>query len=109
MTRRAGAMLQPWAGLVAGVLAGGLSHQIGADSMFNDCQRFAPVPLLLVCTFCIIGCLAGAIASLQVLRRSSEETTPLVVSAISVGFALLVTLAIMLPMLSALILPPCFE
>lgn len=109
MTSRVASMLQPWAGLVAGVLAGALSHQIGADSMFNDCQRFAPLPLLIVSALCIAGSVAGGLASLQVLRRAGDETTPRVVSAISVSFALLVILAILLPMIGAIILPPCFE
>lgn len=109
MTGRVVSMLQPWAGLFAGVLAGGLSHQIGAASMFNDCQRFAPTPLLIVSALCIAAALAGGLASLQVLRAAGDQTTPRVLSAISVSFALLVTMAILLPMIGAIILPPCFE
>jgi hypothetical protein len=91
------------------VLAGALAHQIGADSIFNDCQRFAPVPLLIVTTICIISSLGGGLASLRAVRMAGGETTSRVVGVISVGFALLVTLAIILPMLAAIILPPCFE
>ena len=109
MTRPAAELLQPWAGLVAGVLAGAFSHQFGADGTFNNCERFAPVPLLLVAALCVIICVAGGLASLQLVRRAGEETTPRVVGAISVGFALLAMLAIVLPMLGAIILPACFE
>ena len=106
---RIAALLQPWAGLIAAVFAGAVSHQFGADGMFNDCQRYAPLPILAVAAVCVVACLAGAYASLLVVRRSGQDTTPRVLAAISVGFALLVTLAILLPMLGAIILPPCFE
>ena len=102
-------LFQPWAGLITGVLAGAISHQFGADSLFNNCQRYAALPVLIVAAASVVACLAGGYVSLLVLKRSDEETTPLVVGAISVGFALLVTLAILLPMLGAIILPPCFQ
>ena len=108
MTGRFASLFQPWAGLIAGVLAGAFSHQFGAESTFNNCQRFAPVPLLLVAALCIAACLVGGYASLRVVRGAGEETTPRVVGMISVSFALLATLAILLPMLGAIILPPCF-
>ena len=109
MTGRAVSLFQPWAGLVAGLLGAAFAHQFGADGTFDDCQRFAPLPLLLVSAFCIVACLGGAYASLQVLRRYEEETSPRVISVVSVGFALLAVLAILLPMLATMILPPCFE
>ena len=108
MTSRVVELLQPWAGLIAAVLAGAFSHQFGAEGIFNDCQHYAPIPVLIVAALCFLGCLAGALASLTVLRRAGEETTSRVVSVISVGFALLVMLAILLPMIGAIILPPCF-
>ena len=105
---RATELLQPWVGLVAGVLAGAVSHQFGSDGMFNDCQRYAPLPIMVVAAVCVAVCLAAAYASALVIRRAEQETTPRIVAAISVGFALLVTLAILLPMVGAIVLPPCF-
>jgi hypothetical protein len=100
---------QPWAGLVAGLLAAAFSHQFGADGTFDDCQTIAPVPLLAVAAASILVCVAGGYASFLVTRRADEQTSARVASIISIGFALLAILAIALPMLGAAILPPCFQ
>ena len=102
-------LFQPWAGMVAGVLAAAFAHQFGSDATFDNCQRFAPLPLLLVAALCLVAALAGAVVSLGVLRRAPAQSSDKVVAVISVGFALLAGLAIILPMIGALILPPCFQ
>ena len=38
----------PWAGIALGTLGGGLAHQIGADSTFQDCRVGSPA-IVLVC------------------------------------------------------------
>ena len=109
MSGRVASLFRPWAGLIIGVLAAAFAHQFGADGSFNDCQRLVPVPILFIAALCVAACLIGAWASLPVLRRGDEQTAQRVVSAISVGFALLAAVAILLPMVGAMILPACFE
>ena len=41
-------LFMPWAGLAAGVLAGGVTHQFGAEGTFDNCAVISPIPLLLV-------------------------------------------------------------
>lgn len=109
MSGRAWQLLQPWAGLIAGVAGVALAHQFGADGEFDDCQRFAPAPLLIVAALCILLALGGAWTSAAVIRRSPDESTGKTVAVISTGFALLASFGIILPMIASVILPPCFQ
>lgn len=102
-------LLQPWAGLIAGLFAVAFAHQFGADGVFDDCQSFSPGPLLIAAALCIVIALAGALTSGLIVRQGSENQTRRVVATISTGFALLTCFAILLPMLASIILPPCFQ
>jgi CHASE2 domain-containing sensor protein len=98
----------PWAGLAIGVLAAGFVHQFGAEGTFDKCAAMAPGPLLVVAA---LGLIASALAGLVSWRslRSEEGVARRVVAIISVGCAALFCLAILLPMIAALVLPPCFQ
>lgn len=109
MTGRVGQVMQPWAGLIAGLIGIVIAHQFGADGEFDDCQRFAPGPLLVVAALCILLALAGAWASAIVIRRSPDESTAKTVAVISTGFALIASFGIVLPMIASVILPACFQ
>jgi hypothetical protein len=101
------AAFRPWAGLVVGVVSVAFVHQFGSDGTFDKCAAIAPGPLLAVAA---IGLLACAISGL-VSWRSMEGEADLsrrVVAVISVGCATLFGLAILFPMIAALVLPPCF-
>ena len=99
-------MLVPWAGLVIGLVAAGLVHQFGAEGTFNDCRTVSPGPLLVVS---IVGLLASTGAGVTSMGPARSETgARRVIAVISVGMAALFAFAIILPMIAALILPPCF-
>ena len=99
-------MLVSWAGLVIGLVAAGLVHQFGAEGTFNDCRTVSPGPLLVVS---IVGLLASTGAGVTSMGPARSETgARRVVAVISVGMAALFGFAIILPMIAAFILPPCF-
>ena len=99
-------MLMPWAGLVVGLVAAGFVHQFGAEGMFNDCRTVSPGPLLIVSIVGLLATIGAGLASMGPVR--SETGARRVVAAISVGMAALFAFAIILPMIAALVLPPCF-
>lgn len=98
--------LLPWSGLIGAGLAWALAHQIGADGVFFDCDRGTGLSL-------IIGLLALALAavsgwgSFRLWRRGGETDARSFVALIGWLFAILLSLAILLPMVGGLILPQC--
>jgi hypothetical protein len=98
----------PWAGLVVGVLAVGFVHQFGSEGTFDKCGMIAPVPLLAVALIGLAACAFAGLVSWKALR-GSEDLTRRVVAVISVGCAAVFSLAILLPIVAALVLPPCFQ
>ena len=108
--RRSGALADafaPWAGLAVGVFAVAFVHQFGSDGTFDKCATIAPGPLLVVAVIGLVACLvAGSISWRS--RRGSADPARRVVAIISVGCSALFALAILYPMIAALMLPPCF-
>jgi hypothetical protein len=100
---------QPWAGLIAAVLAAGIAHQFGSEGMFDDCQRIGPGPLQIVAILCMTCALAGGWFSLPILRAEGEGGARRVIAIISVGMAALAFFSIILPLIASLTLPPCFQ
>jgi hypothetical protein len=98
----------PWAGLVVGVVAAGFVHQFGSDSTFDKCGAVAPWPVLVVAALGLVACAVAGMASWRSLR-GKDDLPRRVVAIISVGCAALFGLAILLPMIAALVLPPCFQ
>ena len=99
----------PWAGLVAGILGGALAHQFGSEGTFNSCKAISPIPLLLVALLCIVLILAGGLESLRVVRADAETPARKLVAIISLGCVGLFLMAILMPMIASLVLPPCFQ
>lgn len=98
----------PWAGLVAGTLAAGFAHQFGSEGTFDKCHAVAPGPVLLVAAAGFLICAFTGLASWRSLR-GEEDIARRIVASISVGCAALFALAILLPMIASLVLPPCFQ
>jgi hypothetical protein len=99
----------PWAGLVSGTLGAALTHQFGAEGMFDDCEVIAPVPLLLVALLGLAIVAAGAFGSWRVWRDEAEVQSRRLIAVISLGACAFFALAIILPMIATLVLPPCFQ
>ena len=102
-------LFMPWVGLIVGLVALGVAHQWGSDSMFDDCAATSPGPLLIVSLFAILATIGGSFMSWRVFDNESEAPARKVVAAISLGTSALFVLAMILPMIAALLLPPCFQ
>ena len=99
--------LLPWAGLLVGLLAAGIVHQFGSDGTFTNCRATSPGPLLIVAAIGLLACVASGVASWRSARSSNHPSLRLV-GGISAGLAVLFAFAIILPMIAAAMLPPCF-
>ncbi len=99
--------LAPWAGLVIGLVAFSVVHQYGSDGSFNDCDMVSPGPLLVVALLGLLACVGSGYASWRTMRGSGNEPRR-VVAVISIGSAALFVFAIVLAIIAALVLPPCF-
>ncbi|HWJ39407.1 MAG TPA: hypothetical protein VNR86_11680 [Sphingomicrobium sp.] len=102
-------LFMPWAGLVAGTIGAGFAHQFGADGSFDNCSRFSPLPLLIVSVACLLLVAVGGLESWRVVRGDSETPARKLVAIISVGSVALYLLAILLPMVASLVIPPCYQ
>ena len=99
----------PWAGLAVGIVGTGLAHQFGSDGVFNDCDAASPLPLLLAALAGIALTVGGALVSWRVLADDKQGSARRLIATISVGAAALFVFAMLLPMVAALVLPPCFQ
>ncbi len=103
------ALFMPWTGLVAAVIGGGLAHQYGSEGAFDNCRAISPVPLLIVSLLCLVLIAAGGLESWRVVRADSETPARKIVAVVSVGMIPLFVIAVLLPMVASLVLPPCFQ
>ena len=99
--------LAPWAGLVMGLAAAGFVHQFGSDGTFDHCETMAPIPVILVAVLGMVVSLGSGLISWRSVR--SGDASRRVVGIISVGMALLFAFFIILPVIAALLIPPCFQ
>lgn len=102
-------LFMPWTGLVVGVVALSIAHQFGSDGMFDNCAATGPGPLMVVSALMIAAALAGAFASWTVFRKEAEPPARKVIAAISLGTSAFFILAMLLPIVAALVIPPCFQ
>jgi hypothetical protein len=102
-------LFMPWAGLVAGTIGAGVAHQFGAEGTFDGCDAVSPLPLLIVSALCLLLVAIGGFESWRVVRADAETPARKVVAIISVGSVALFLMAILLPMVASLVLPPCFQ
>jgi uncharacterized membrane protein len=102
-------LVMPWTGLMVGVIAFAIAHQFGSDGTFDHCRAISPIPLLIVSLLAISATLGGAFASWTVFRDGAEASERKVIAAISMGSSALFVLALALPIIAALVIPPCFQ
>ena len=98
----------PWAGLVAGLVGAGLVHQLGSQGMFNDCNTVSPIPILIVSLLGLALTAAGAVGSWRVYRHKDEGQSRHLIATMSLGMAALFAMAILLPVIAALVIPRCY-
>jgi uncharacterized membrane protein YidH (DUF202 family) len=102
-------LLMPWTGLAVGVVAAGVVDQFGSAGTFDHCRVISPIPLIVVALIGIAVTIAAAFVSWRVLRDRDETQARKVIAIISVGSAALFVMAMMLPVIASLVIPPCFQ
>jgi len=98
----------PWAGLALGTLGAGLAHQLGADSTFQDC-RFGSPAIVIVGTIVGLALVAlGAFGSWRVYGGEAEPPARRLVALVSLMACAIFAVAIVLPLIAALLIPRCW-
>jgi hypothetical protein len=98
--------LKPWAGLIAGMGAAGLQHQLVSDSMHFDC-RYGDYDLL-VGLLALVVIAAGALVSWSAVRANPDpDSTRRFVAHMSLMAAVLFALMVLWGIMAGAILPAC--
>lgn len=99
---------RPWAGLALGTLGFFLSHQLGSDATFQDCVASSPW-LVIVGTLAGLALIAvGALLSWRVYVSRAEAPARRLVAVVSLLSCALFTMAVVLPLIAALLIPQCW-
>lgn len=105
--------LAPWSGLAAGTLGWALTHQIGSDSIQDDCSVGHPLFVLGVAIAGAIILAAGAWLSYRLWHGSdAADDQPFAgsrrfIAGVSLMAAAIFLMAIVLQTLAAFIIPAC--
>jgi len=107
-TERSRDTFMPWAGLALGTAGFFLAHQLGSDSTFQDCRVGSPW-MVIVATIAGLAIVAvGALGSWRVYAARGEGPARRLVAAVSLLSCGLFALAIILPFIASLLIPPCW-
>jgi hypothetical protein len=99
-------LFRPWGGFLLGAVGLALAHQVGSDSVFDDCAKSPAVPLI----FCLVGLGligAGAFGSWAVWRREGEGPARRLIAIVCMMAAAVFAFAALMPVLAALVIPAC--
>ena len=99
---------KPWAGMIGGSLGFALAHQIGSDSVFNNCDAASPWAVIIGTLIGLLLIGGGAFSSWGVMRGRGEGPARQLIATVSVLACALFLLAIVLPAIAAMIIPRCF-
>jgi hypothetical protein len=101
------ASLAPWLGTIAAIVGWGVSHQLGSDSVFDDCSTGDGAFVLLVCAPALLLTIAGGVFSFGVWSAGGEGEGRRFVGLVSGLLAALAAFTIVLQIAAGLILPGC--
>jgi hypothetical protein len=107
-TERIRDRFMPWGGLALGTLGAGLAHQLGGDSTFQNCAVGSPWIVIVGTILGLALIAAGAFASWRVFGAAGEAPARRLIATVSLMAAALFALAITLPFIAALVIPPCW-
>ena len=99
--------LLPWGGVIGSVLGFAIAHQVGSDSVFNDCASASPGAVLVAGIVGLALLAGGALASWSVHSRRGEAAPRKLIAVVSLMLCALVSFAILLPMIASLMIPQC--
>jgi hypothetical protein len=99
----------PWGVLALGTLGAGLAHQIGAESTFQDCHFSSPGVVIVGALIGLSLIALGAFASWRVWSGDNETPSRKMVATVSLMASAIFTMAVVLPLIAALVIPRCWE
>lgn len=98
----------PWAGLALGTAGFFLAHQLGSDATFQDCRVGSPW-MVIVGTLVGLGLVTlGVLGSWRVFSARSEPPARKLVATVSLLACALFAIGIVLGLIAAVIIPPCW-
>jgi hypothetical protein len=107
-TRRLRDGFMPWAGLALGTAGFFLAHQLGSDATLEDCRIGSPLVVILGTAIGLAIIAAGAFGSWRVFAPRGEAAARRMIAAVSLMSAALFSLAVILPLVAALVIPRCW-
>ena len=98
----------PWAGLALGTTGFFLAHQIGSDSVFQDC-RFSSPSMVIIGTIIGLSLIGlGALGSWRVYGADAETPARKLVAVVGMMACVLFTIGATLPLIASLVIPQCW-
>lgn len=99
----------PWGGIALGTTGFFLAHQIGSDATFQDCRVGSPWIVIVGTIVGLAVVTVGAFASWRVYSSNSETEARKLVASISLMCCALFVIGIILPFISAMVIPRCWR
>jgi hypothetical protein len=99
----------PWAGLALGSVGFFLAHQIGSDATFQDCRVGSPWIVIVGTIVGLVLIALGGLGSWRVYGALGEARARRLIAIVSLMASGLFALAVLLPFIAALIIPPCWS
>jgi hypothetical protein len=106
---RARDRFMPWGGLALGTVGFFVAHQLGGDSVFQDCSFSSPLVVAIATLLALLLIGAGALISFRVYASDAEPRARKLVAIISLLACMLYTMGVILPLIAAMIIPRCWE
>ena len=98
----------PWAALALGTAGFFLAHQLGSDSVFQDCRVGSPL-MVIVGTVAGLALIAlGALGSWRVYGADAETPARKLVAVVGLMSGALYAMAVTLPLIASLLIPQCW-
>jgi len=100
------AELKPWAGLIAGMGAAGLQHQLVSDSIHFDC-RYGDYDLLVGLAALLVIAVGGLVSWSSLRAQPDTDSTRRFVAQMSLMATVLFALMVLWGIMAGVILPAC--
>ena len=108
MNERARDRFMPWAGLALGTLGAGLAHQVGADTTFENCRLGSPATVIIAAVVGLALVALGALGSWRVYS-GEEASVRRFIAIVGLMACAVYAIAIVLPIIAALLIPGCWK
>jgi hypothetical protein len=99
----------PWAGLALSTLGGGIAHQLGAYSTFQDCAFSSPLMVIVATIIGLVVVALGALGSWSVYSAEAETPARRMVAVVGLMACAIFALAIVLPFIASMVIPRCWS